>query len=242
MLENPEYLFADSRDELRKGVRENIYMGARVIKIVVDGQRYIYSADDIRFIVEEAAGAGVKVAAHVQTARGAHNAIEAGVASIEHAWKLSDEEIANAKRKGIVLVPTDSTEAVLRAYGQDEQAAKRTRANQLDRLRRAHNGGLSLVFGTDFMADVPGANRGQLALRALECWTDAGIPPAGILRALTSDAAKLLGIEKERGALQVGLAADLVAVEGDPSADIQALQRTVLVLKDGRVVFRSATN
>jgi len=242
LLENPEYLFADSRDELRKGIRENIYMGARVIKIVVDGQRYIYSADDIRFIVEEAANAGVKVAAHVQTARGVHNAIEAGVASIEHAWKLSDEEIAAAKRKGIVLVPTDSTESVLAAYGQDKETATKTRAGQLDRLRRAHAAGLALVFGTDLMVDIAGVTRGQLALQALDCWTDAGIPPAVILRALTSDAAKLLGIEKERGALRVGLAADLVAVDGDPGVDIHALRHTALVVKDGRIAFRAAKN
>ena len=70
LLENPEYRFADSRDEMRKAVRENIYWGARVIKIVVDGQKYRYSADDIRFIVDEASRAGVKVAAHVQTERG----------------------------------------------------------------------------------------------------------------------------------------------------------------------------
>lgn len=241
LLENPEYLFADSRDELRKGIRENIYMGARVIKIVVDSKKYAYSADDIRFIVEEAANAGVKVAAHVQTARGVHNAIEGGVASIEHAWKLSDEEIAKAKQKGIVLVPTDSTISLLRAYGMDEDVAKATRARQLDRLRRAHAAGLPLVFGTDLMVDVAGATRGRLALQAVECWTEAGIPPAEILRALTSDAAKLLGIEKEQGALQVGLAADLVAVDGDPGTDIAALQRTALVVKDGRVVFRSAT-
>ena len=83
--ENPEYYFADSRDEMRKAIRENIYWGAKVIKIVVDGQKYAYSTDDIRFIVNEAAAAGRKVAAHVQTERGAHSAIEAGVASIEHA-------------------------------------------------------------------------------------------------------------------------------------------------------------
>lgn len=241
LLENPEYLFADSRDELRKGIRENIYMGANVIKIAVDSNRYAYSADDIRFIVEEAGNAGVKVAAHVQTARGVHNAIEGGVASIEHAWKLSDDEIAKAKQKGIVLVPTDSTNSVLRAYGMDEEGAKATRARQLDRLRRAHTAGLPLVFGTDLMVDIPGVTRGRLALQAIECWTEAGIPPAGILRALTSDAAKLLGIEKERGALQVGLAADLIAVDGDPGTDIAALQRTAIVVKDGRVVFRSAT-
>jgi imidazolonepropionase-like amidohydrolase len=109
-LVNPEYYFADSRDELRKAVRENIYWGAKVIKIVVDSQEYIYSIEDIRFVVEEAAAAGVKVAAHVQTEQGAHNAIEAGVASIEHAWYLTDEDMALAKQKGVVLVSTDFPE------------------------------------------------------------------------------------------------------------------------------------
>ncbi len=103
LLDNPEYRFADSRDEMQKAVRENIYWGARVIKIVVDGQKYAYSTDDIRFIVSEAARAGVKVAAHVQTESGARAAIDAGVASIEHGWVLSDEDLAMAKKKGVVL-------------------------------------------------------------------------------------------------------------------------------------------
>src|SRR6185437_9471760 len=98
LLDNPEYRVADSRDEMRKAVRENIYWGARVIKIAVDGQKYRYQADDIRFIVDEAARAGVKVAAHVQTERGARAAIEAGVASIEHGWVLTDEDLALAAR------------------------------------------------------------------------------------------------------------------------------------------------
>ena len=103
LLDNPEYRFADSRDEMRKAVRENVYWGARVIKIVVDGQKYTYSADDIRFMVEEAARAGVKVAAHVQTEKGARAAIEAGVASIEHGWVLTDEDLALARknRRGV---------------------------------------------------------------------------------------------------------------------------------------------
>lgn len=83
---NSEYLFADTRDEMKKAIHENIYYGARVSKIVVDAQRYIYSTDDIKFIIEEAARAGLKVAAHCQTKAGEHNAAEAGVASIEHGW------------------------------------------------------------------------------------------------------------------------------------------------------------
>jgi imidazolonepropionase-like amidohydrolase len=73
-LGNPEYFYADTRDELKKAIRENIHYGARVIKIVVDDQPYIYSVDDIRFVIEEARLAGLKVAAHCWTEKGARNA------------------------------------------------------------------------------------------------------------------------------------------------------------------------
>lgn len=79
-----EYIEADTRDEMRKGIRMNLHMGADWIKIVIDDQRYIYSAEDVRFIVDEAAKAGVKVAAHCVTEMGIRNAIEGGLASIEH--------------------------------------------------------------------------------------------------------------------------------------------------------------
>src|SRR5688572_11410960 len=92
-LGNPEYFYADTRDELKKAIRENIHYGARVIKLVVDDQRYIYSVEDIRFVIEEAARAGLKVAAHCWTEAGARNAAEAGVASIEHGVAMSNETL-----------------------------------------------------------------------------------------------------------------------------------------------------
>lgn len=103
-LANPEYAFADTRDEMIKAVRENAHYGATLIKIVVDDQRYIYSADDIRFIKEQAAAAGLKLAAHAWTAPGAHNAAEAGVASIEHGVDMSDADLELAKKNGVALV------------------------------------------------------------------------------------------------------------------------------------------
>src|ERR1044072_123328 len=102
----PQSFFADTRDEMRKAVRENIPYGARLIKIVVDDQPYIYSTEDIRFIVEEARAAGLKVAAHAWTTAGIHNAVAAGVASVEHVHGITDEDIAVAKRNGVTLVFT----------------------------------------------------------------------------------------------------------------------------------------
>jgi len=235
LLDNPEYRFADSRDELQKAVRENIYWGARVIKIVVDGQKYTYSADDIRFIVAEAARAGIKVAAHVQTERGARAAIEAGVASIEHGWVLSDEDLALAKKNGVALVSTDFTVAELLADGMEPDAAKRAHEKYVARLKRAWAAGVDVVFGTDVMSDVKGRTRGELAMEYIDSFQEAGIGAPDILRAMTTRAAALLGVEKERGALRVGMAADLVATPLDPLRDVNGLKKIDFVMKDGQL-------
>ena len=235
LLDNPEYRFADSHDELQKAVRENIYWGARVIKIVVDGQKYAYSADDIRFIVQEAARAGVKVAAHVQTGPGAHSAIEGGVASIEHGWVLSDEDLALAKKKGVVLVSTDFTVAALVATGMEPDAARRTHERYVARLKRAWAAGLDIVFGTDVMSDVKGRTRGEVAIEYIDSFREAGISAPDILRTMTVRAAALLGVEKERGSIRVGMAADLVATPANPLRDIDGLKKINFVMKNGRI-------
>jgi imidazolonepropionase-like amidohydrolase len=242
MLDNPEYLVADSRDEMRKAVRENIYWGARVIKIVVDGQKYSYSADDIRFIVAEAAQAGVKVAAHVQTERGARAAIEAGVASIEHGWVLTDEDLALAKMNGVTLVSTDFTVAELLVQDMDRERAERTHQKYVARLKRAWAAGVNVVFGTDVMTDIKGRTRGDVAMEYIDSFREAGIAAPDILRAMTTRAAVLLGVEKERGALQPGMAADLVATPEDPLHDIDGLKKIDFVMKDGKLVRGSSSH
>jgi imidazolonepropionase-like amidohydrolase len=241
LLQNPEYSFADSRDELRRAIRENIYFGAKVIKIVVDAQEYIYSADDIHFVVDESHAAGVPVAAHVQTERGAHNAIEGGVDSIEHGWKISDSDLALARKKGIALVPTDTPEALFANYGMDPAEAKRVYTAHRDRLKRALQAGVPIVFGTDIMFDVKGRSRGDLAIDFVDSMVDAGMSPADILQSMTSGAAKLLGVANERGSLRAGAAADLIAVRGNPLSDIHALREVVFVMKGGVVFHERAS-
>jgi imidazolonepropionase-like amidohydrolase len=222
LLDNPEYAFADSHDEMRRYVRENIYMGARVIKIVVDGQKYIYSQDDIRFIVKEADGAGVKVAAHVQTEKGAHNAIAAGVASIEHAWHVTDEDLALAARNHVALVSTDFTVHMLERSGMDTVAARAKHQAYIERLRRAYKAGVTIVFGTDIMAGLKGQTRGQLAQEYFDNFAEAGIPPAEALRTMTTNAAALLGVPNTGG---------LIAVESDPLKDLSALKHAKVVIQ-----------
>ena len=235
LLENPEYRFADSRDEMRKAVRENVYWGAGVIKIAVDSQKYSYTADDIRFIVEEAARAGVRVAAHVQTERGARAAIEAGVASIEHGWVLTDEDLALAKKNNVVLVSTDFTIASLLANGMEPAAAKRTHERYVARLKRAWAAGVDVVFGTDIMSNVKGRTRGELAIEYIDSFVEAGVGAPDILRAMTTRAAALLGIDKERGSIRPGMAGDLVATPANPLRNIESLKEINFVMKDGRI-------
>jgi imidazolonepropionase-like amidohydrolase len=234
-LQMPEFYFADSRDEMRKAIRENIYWGAKVIKIVVDAKRYTYSAEDIQFMVEEAAQAGLKLAAHVQTERGAHAAIQAKVASIEHGWVISDDDLALAKKNDVALVSTDFTVFQLQANGFSEEDAKRIHAKYVARLRRAHQTGVTLVFGSDVISSRHDISRGSQALEYIDSFVEAGVPAPDILRAMTSNAAKLLGVEKVRGALKPGMAADIIAVSGNPLTDINLLKKVSFVMRNGVV-------
>jgi imidazolonepropionase-like amidohydrolase len=233
-LGNPEYYFADTRDELKKAVRENVLYGARLIKVVVDDQPFIYSADDLKFVVEEADRAGLKVAAHCLTDAGARAAAEAQVASIEHGFLVSDETLALMKKNGVTLVGTDFTEQA----GRDQGMPPGQHTRVVERLRRAYRAGVTLAFGTDIFVPSPGLTRGEMALTFIDSNVEAGLPPLAILQQMTTNSARLLGVEKERGAIRPGLAADLIAMPGNPLEDIQALKRISLVMKDGRVIRR----
>ena len=235
-LAEPEYFFADTRDELRKAIRENAHFGARVIKIVVDDQPYIYSVDDIRFIIEEARAAGLKVAAHCWTRAGAHNAAEAGVASIEHANEISDEDLAVAKRNGVVMVFTPFPEWVLMLGRSDKEAAAKEYRDVIGRLGAAHRLGATVAFGTDAIHDLPNYTRGSQSMTWLESYTDAGMPPPAILKAMTANAARLLGVEATRGAIRPGMFADIIATPDNPLEKIDALKRVSFVMKNGAVV------
>jgi imidazolonepropionase-like amidohydrolase len=239
VLENSEYFFADTRDELRKAVRENAFYGSNVIKLIPDSRKYSYSAADLRFVVEEAREAGLEVAVHCQTAACERRAAEAAPASIEHAWRLEDPEtIALIRKNGVVLVTTDFTEPVLRAFGWDEANARRIHAARVARLKKAYEAGLTIAFGSDVMVDVPGETRGTLAAGYVDSFVEAGVAAADILRIFTLNGARLLGLEKERGRLAPGAAADLVATAANPLEDARALKAIHFVMKDGRVVRR----
>lgn len=234
-ISEPEYFFADTKDELRKAIRENIHYGARVIKIVVDDQRYIYSVDDIKFVVEEARNAGLKVAAHSGTERGARNAAEAGVASIEHGIQMSDEALQLAKRNNVVLVGTEFTVKLAEYLGLSPKQAKEFHAVYVDRLKRAYKIGVPMVFGSDAFFDVEGVTRGEQAISVIESFVEAGVANKDLIRYMTTDAAKLLGVDSRRGAIKVGLRADIIATPENPLDNIMTLKKVSFVMKNGKV-------
>jgi imidazolonepropionase-like amidohydrolase len=236
-LGTPEYLYADTKDELKKAVRENIHYGARVIKIVVDDQPYIYSVDDIKFVIEEAAKAGLKVAAHCWTNEGARNAAEAGVASIEHGYQMTNEVLELAKKNNVVLVGTDFTEQAARETTLRDPEA--FHATFVDRLKRAYKIGVTMAFGTDVIFALPGQTRGTLAMSFIDSFIEAGVAAKDILRVMTTNAARLLGVEKDRGAIKPGLAADIIAAPENPLDNILTLKQVGFVMKEGTVIKNS---
>ena len=240
-LGNPEYFYADTRDELMKAVRENIHYGAKVIKLVVDDQRYIYSVDDIRFVIEEAGRAGLRVAAHCWTEKGARNAAEAGVASIEHGVAISNEALEIAKRNGVMLVPTPFTETDAREFQTPGANKKINEQWFIDPVKRAYKIGITLVHGPDVIFTTREYPRGRLSIETIDHWVEAGIPARVILQALTTNAARLLGVEKERGAIRPGMKADLIATTDNPLDRIDTLKAVTFVMKEGKV-FKSNTS
>ena len=226
----PEYLEADTPDEIVKAVRQNILFGARVIKLCVDCKPYGYTADEIRLFVREAAKAGFKVAGHVQTPAGAKNAIEAGIWSIEHSGALSDELHKQMAAKGIWRAGTE-TPTGLAGHPVSAEAYQRTVAG----LKNAYENKVPSVFSTDADYFVAGKTRGELCLEFLKPWKDAGIPNADILRAITTNGYKIADIDRSRGPIKAGFFADLIAVPGNPLDDIDALRTVQFVMKDGLV-------
>ena len=231
-LAEPEYFIADTVDEIRKAVRENIHYGALVIKLVVDERWYGYSEDDIRAAVDEAGRARTKVAVHVNTDAGALNAARAGVATIEHHGAARDETFTLMKDRNVFLVPT--------AYpvGSYAGVTAAAYARSVDRLKRAHEIGVPLAFGTDVTYYREGRTRGDLSLDFVQSFVDAGIPAAEILRIMTVNGARAMGVEARRGALKDGLAADIIAVPANPLTDIKTLRNVSFVMKDGIVYKR----
>jgi imidazolonepropionase-like amidohydrolase len=232
----PEYLNADTNDEIVKAVRRNILFGAKVIKICVDCKPYGYTMDEMKLFVTEAAKAGLKVAGHVQTHAGAMRAIEAGIWSVEHSNALDDEAHKQMAQKGIWRV---GTETPLTDYHTTNSAQAQARfKRQEDGMKNAYTNHVKMAFSTDADYYIPGMTRGDVVIDFLKSWKAADIPAPEILKIMTVNGYQVCDMYDKRGPIKVGLPADLIAVRGNPLQDIDTLRDVRFVMKDGMVFKR----
>src|SRR5450755_3196692 len=228
----PEYLDADTPDEIVKAVRKNILYGAKVIKIMVDAKSYGYTVDEMKLFVAEAAKSGLKVAGHVQTHEGALRAIEAGIWSIEHSGALDDQAHKLMAQKGIWRVGTESP---LTTYFSSNETRFQ---KQEDGMKNAYANHVKMAFSTDADYYIPGMTRGEIVIDFLKSWKAAGIPASEILKFMTVNGYKVCDIYDKRGPIKTGFPADLIAVRANPLQEIDTLRDVRFVMKDGMVFKR----
>jgi imidazolonepropionase-like amidohydrolase len=240
---------ADGADEGRKAVRYQVKYGADVIKICATGGVLSegdavgatqYTLDEMKAIVDEAAKLERKVAAHAHGTEGIKLAVRAGVASIEHGSFLDDEGAKLMVQHGTYLVPTISagefTENAARSgrlTGLRAEKALAAAQGMRNSVRLAQRNGVPIALGTDAGVGEHGANGHEFTL--LVTW--GGLTPMQSIVAGTSSAARLLGWDKRVGTLTAGKWADVVAVPGDPTRDITAMEKPSFVMKGG-VVYK----
>ena len=225
----PEYLEADTPDEIVKAVRQNALVGARVIKICVDCKLWGYSTDEVKLIIREAAKAGLKVEGHVQSVAGAHRAVDAGIWSIAHDSGMNDTIHKIMAEKRIFRA---GTETPISLVGHTTEASY-TRSVAM--LRNAWENKVPVTFSTDADYYVPGKTRGEVAIEFIETWKAARIPAPDILRAMTTTGYEVSETTTTRGPIKPGMWADLIAVPGNPLQSIDALRDVKFVLKNGMV-------
>jgi imidazolonepropionase-like amidohydrolase len=234
-------------DEARKAVRDHFKHGADLIKIMpsggvlsleTSGDNPQLDDDEIRAIVTTAHEYGMKVAAHAHGAEAIRRAVIDGVDSIEHGTYMNDEDIALMKQHGTYFVPTLSAghfcadKAKIDGYFPPvvrEKAA--TMGPLMDHtFARAYKAGVKIAFGTDQGVAPHGENAKEFIYMV-----EAGMPPMQAIQSATLEAARLIGHEKDFGTVEPGKFADLVAVSGDPLADISLLTKVSFVMKAGTV-------
>jgi imidazolonepropionase-like amidohydrolase len=234
---------ANNAAELVTVIREQFKQGADFIKIyetgkdaVVNGRLvtpYQYTEAELTAAVQEAARVGRFVAVHATGEPGTLYAARAGVASIDHADELSDETMRIMREKGIFAVPTFTISEYFAQHSPSPERQKQMLALHAREFRKQIAAGVPFAMGSDVGPFPHGTQAREFVLMV-----EYGMQPLAAIQAGTINAAKLLGWQGQTGALKPGYWADIVAVEGDPLADITALQRVTFVMKGGVVYKR----
>src|SRR5579859_7842645 len=250
-LNPPAGGIADGVPEVLRAVRQQIAAGADVIKMYgstgTDDDTTgfeTYSYDEIKAAVDAAHQFGKKIAIHSYGPDGARDAVRAGTDSLEHATDMDDATIAEMAKGGTFYVPTidhnryylDNWQKIGYADG-FQQKTKAFIERNLETARKAHKAGVKFAMGSDAIYTMFGENTRELAW-----FVKAGMTPEEALKTATTNAAELLGKTDELGAVASGYFADLVAVEGDPLADVNVtISKVKWVMKGGTVVADNAT-
>jgi len=242
-------LIADGVEEIRKVVRTEIKFGSDWIKLLVTGAFMStgdspgdvhFTPEEIRAAVEEAGRRRVPVMAHAHAAEGVKQAILAGVRTIEHGTFVDDEGIKLMVERGVYFVPTISVGSWYIENGSNVpemqkmvDLSRKTQADYVKRVGKAIHAGVKIGLGTDF-----GGYNAEHNAREFAELVRAGMTPMQAIQAGTRVGSEALGWQDRVGTIAPGKLADLVAVAGDPLADIGALERVSFVMLGGKVIPR----
>jgi imidazolonepropionase-like amidohydrolase len=244
-----EFLLINGTDRARQAVRQNELQNVDVIKVSADEN---LTVSELAAVVEEAHRQHLKVAVHAIETTSIQTAIDAGADSVEHGNHVTDEQLKQMRQKGIFfdLTPTfydgfylkiAEPTIVMSAASRDASLSSAVRGKQrYDQLvQRVLKAGVKFSAGSDMCWFYPGKTRGQASTATLIKLHDAGMPPLDVIRAITINAAEMLGWQDRIGAIEPGKFADLIAVAGDPVTDITELEHIRFVMKDGKVIRNS---
>ena len=237
----------DGADDCRRAVRRQVGRGADVIKFATTGGVNSGTGlatrmfeDEARALVETAHAYGRKVAVHAHGAEGIKLAVRVGADSIEHGTMIDDEIVKLMKEHKTFYVPTLSTvNGYLERLAANPNAYPPAIKAQIDwrigvtgkSLAKAYPAGVRIAYGTDAGVSKHGRNADEF-----ELLVKFGMPPVEAIKAATVNAAELLGVDKETGTIEVGKAADIIAVDGDPLTDVKVLKAMKFVMARGNVV------
>jgi imidazolonepropionase-like amidohydrolase len=241
-----EFLFIDGVDRARQAVRENEFQNVDLIKVSADEN---LTVPELAAVVEEAHRQHLRVAVHAAETGSIQTAIDAGADSVEHGNEVTDQQLQQMRDKGMfidltptfyggfylnIAEPTIVISPASRAARM--QSAERGNQKYAQLVLRVLKSGVKFSAGSDMCWFYPGKTRGEASTSTFVNLQRAGMPALDVIRAITVDAAEMLGWADRIGAIEPGKFADLVAVAGDPVADISELERVQFVMKDGRVI------
>jgi len=247
-------VIADGPDEIRKAIRQEIKYGSDWIKIMVTGafmsvgdnpKNVAFSPEELSAAIEEASRHNIPVAAHAHATEGVNQAIIAGARSIEHGSYLDERSIDLMVDHGTFYVPTIyvgdyyANSGKLLAQSKNDDFYLSFRDDWLKMIGKAYRAGVKIAVGSDLCGY---AVEPHVCAREFATLIEAGLTPMDAIKAGTIVGAELLQWDDKVGSIEAGKLADIIAVKGNPLADISKLERPVFVMKNGKIIINKLDN